>query len=117
MALATPEPEDNRILKWSEFHSEKSLDKLSMEQRFQLQKILIDIKKPFSQAENILSPSDKTAQQLVADLCEFTTEVVSSLFAQHKGEVAILRKMTEASLQDSMNASIELSRQLNNDGE
>ena len=108
LASPLPEPEENkRILKWSDFYKSTSTKHLSMEQSFQLQKILMDARKPFSQAENILSPQSNTNRQLIADLYDFTTELVSALFIQYRGEITILSKMTKDSIEDSMRSAME----------
>lgn len=100
--IATPFPEDNdekRILKWSSFYDPKSTEGITLEEQFQLRRILGDIRKPFSQAEDLATSNRE--RQINSDLLQFVEEVISSLYCLNKGREKALKQITESLLEDS----------------
>lgn len=119
-AMMPPEDEDkDRILKWSKFYNPKSIEHLPLEEQFKLHQILRDVQKPFSQAEELQQPSSEANRQIISDLYRFTKEVLTSFYVQHHGEKSILRKLTEDSLQSSLDSAMEFYKreETNDDGE
>lgn len=98
MSVMTPqEPNDDRILKWTNFFDEKSLSNLSLEKQFQLKKILMDANKIFSQAKDTTTSS--TQRQVIGDLREFNIQLVSSMFALYEGKLELLSKLIQKDFQ------------------
>ena len=102
MTTLTPqEPNDDRIIKWSSFYNPDSIKHITLEENLELRKVIIDLEKVFSQAEDhFTSP---THRQIIGDLTEFSRQVISALFILNKGKIASLRNILDETLKEQAN--------------
>jgi len=96
MTTTLPNPSEDsnkssRILKWSKFFDSSAPTTLSLPQQLELRRYILDIEKVYGQGEDLMT--SEVGRQVVKDLLDFHTEVMTAMFTLHKRQLEELKKI------------------------